>query len=77
MTNPTDSRRVNFMKYLKKSDLNLVKPKFRQKVLDAWAAGEQVPHSVIYLSDAPPTQKDIDYAKKLIKQHKINDHSSK
>lgn len=59
-----------FMKYLKKSDLNLVNPKFRKIVQDAWDNGEKVPYGVIYLSSKEPTKEDIEYAKKLIKENK-------
>lgn len=54
------------MKILQREDIDQVRPKFRQLVLDAWKKGEEVPHGVVYLSDAPPTKKDIEWAKSLM-----------
>jgi hypothetical protein len=54
-------------KWLEKSDLNLVKPKFQKMVLDAWERDENVPYGVMYLSDAPITQGDINWAKFVLK----------
>jgi hypothetical protein len=49
-------------KLLEKKDIDLVKPKFRQMVLDAWNRGEGVPYGVIYLSEAllKASEKDVD-----------------
>jgi hypothetical protein len=57
------------MKLLEKKDINLVKPKFKQMVLDAWGRGEGVPYGVVYLSEAPLTRKEAQRAKELIKQY--------
>jgi hypothetical protein len=59
------------MKLLEKKDINLVKPKFKDMVLDAWKRKEDVPYGVIYLSDAPLTRKEIKRAKEVIKQFSI------
>jgi hypothetical protein len=53
------------MKTLEREDINKVRPKFRQLVLDAWKKGEEVPYGVIYLSDAPLTEEDIAWARSL------------
>ncbi len=61
------------MRLLQKQDIDKVRPKFRQMVLDAWKKGEQVPYSVICLSDEVPTEEDIEWAQKLIDKGLIND----
>ena len=61
------------MKLLEKKDINLVKPKFRQMVLDAWGRGEGVPYGVTLLSDAPITRKEAQRAREMIKRYNIED----
>jgi hypothetical protein len=39
------------MKYLKKSQINQVKPHWRKFVRAAWRRGEKVPWGVIFLAD--------------------------
>lgn len=56
-------------KFLQKDELHLVNPKFQELVKKAWDNNEKVPHSVIYLSDAPLTQKDIEYGKYLAEKY--------
>jgi hypothetical protein len=56
------------MKYLQKNDINLVKPKFRKMVQEAWDRGEDVPYGVIYLSDRETDAKDIEIVKDLIEK---------
>lgn len=58
------------MKHLQRGDIDKVRPKFRPMVRDAWNNGEQVPYSIIHLSDEPLTKSDIDCAKKLAKKYK-------
>lgn len=60
------------MKLLKKEEIELVNPKFRQLVLDAWKRGEGVPYGIVNLSEAPITRKDAQKARDLIKQVKLN-----
>jgi hypothetical protein len=52
------------MKLLDRKDIDKVRPKFQPLVLEAWKNGEDVPYGVTYLSDAPLTEKDIEWAKK-------------
>lgn len=54
-----------YMKYLKKEELYLVKPRFRKTVIAAWNRDEKVPYEVILLSDQEPTLYDIEESKKL------------
>lgn len=61
------------MRLLKKEEIELVKPKFKQMVLDAWKRGEGVPYGIILLDDTPITRKDAQRARELIKQYKIKD----
>lgn len=61
------------MKYLKKSDLHLVKSIFRKTVEKALNSGGKVPYSVIYLSDDPLTPKEIKQCQKIIKTLHLND----
>ena len=58
------------MRLLEKTEINLVNPKFRQAVLDAWNRGEGVPYSITLLSETKPTRKDIKRAKELMMQYK-------
>ncbi len=55
-------------KILKRNELKLVDPKFRNIVLDAWKKGERVPYGVVYLSSKKPTKKDIERAKEIISE---------
>ena len=61
------------MKYLKKNQLSLVKPKFRPMVSEAWARGEKVPFGVTSLSDEPLTEIDIEQVERIIKIYNIKD----
>jgi hypothetical protein len=56
------------MKYLKKSDLNKVHPKFRQTAQTDLENGEDVPYGVVYLTDRKPSKKEIEHVKKLIEE---------
>jgi hypothetical protein len=56
------------MDYLEKSDLELVHPTFRHRVIEAWECGEKVPQSVIYLSEATITADDIAWAEKCFEK---------
>ena len=60
-------------KLLQREDINLVKPKFRDIVIEAWNNGEDVPYGVIYLDDRDPTEEEIDHIRQLIKEGKITD----
>lgn len=53
------------MKNLEKHELELVNPKFRQMVQEAWNRGEDILSEVIYLSDDPITDDDIKWAKQF------------
>jgi hypothetical protein len=55
------------MKNLSQSNLHLVNPHFHQTILDAWAAGEDVPYGVIYLSDPkiPLTEAELSHTREL------------
>ena len=57
------------MKLLEKKDIDIVNPKFRQMVLDAWGRGEGVPYGVIHLSESPITRKDAMRAREMLKQY--------
>lgn len=61
------------MNILKREDIDKVRPKFKNMVLDAWNRGEDVPCGVIYLSDEPPTKEDMEWANKIIKKNNIKD----
>lgn len=61
------------MKLLTKEDIDKVRPKFRQMVISAWDRGEDVPYDIVNLSDAPLSEKDIEWAKQLCKDFKIKD----
>ncbi len=61
------------MKTLNKSDINLVRPKFRKMVELAWECGEDVPYGIVYLDDSPLTEDDIRWATKIVKEHNIKD----
>ena len=61
------------MNILKKEDIDKVRPKFRDMVLDAWKRGEEVPYGVTYLSNEPPTKEDMEWANKIIKENNIKD----
>jgi hypothetical protein len=67
------SRNRHFMKVLERKDINKVKLKFQIAVLEAWKRGEEVPYGVIHLSDAPLTEKDIEWAKKNIEKFELGD----
>lgn len=54
------------MKYLQKNEINLVHPKFRKLILDAWKGNEKVPYGVVYLTYNKPSKKDIKIVKKII-----------
>jgi hypothetical protein len=56
------------MRYLKKDELNLVHPKFKEMILDAWKSNEKVPYVVIYLTYRKPSKADIEITKKIIKK---------
>ena len=51
------------MKLLRRHELHLVKPKFQPMVQAAWDNGENVPFGETLLSDAPPDERDIVWAK--------------
>lgn len=57
-------------KYLEKHELNLVKSKFRNIVIDAWNKGEHVPNGIILVSDTTPTEKEIQMTEELNKIYK-------
>jgi len=59
-------------KYLDKEDLYLVKPKFREMAKLALDCGECVPYSIIYLSDAPLTESEIEQVQDFIRRHKLS-----
>ncbi len=71
-SNPVASAKF-IMKLLQREDIDKVRPKFRDSVLEAWDRGEDVPYGVIYLSDAPLTQEDIDWAHRVIKNFESDD----
>jgi type II secretory pathway component PulM len=52
------------MKNLAHTDLLKVHPRLRPMVLQAWAAGEDVPAGVKYISFKKPTAKEIEHAMK-------------
>lgn len=58
------------MKILQRSDLDKVRPKFRNTVLKAWENNEEVPYVVTLLSSEEPTDADIAHAKELCAKYK-------
>jgi len=61
------------MKTLNREDIDKVDPKFRDMVLEAWKNGEDVPYAVTYLSSRPLTEKELEWANKIIKEYNIKD----
>ena len=54
-----------FMKYLKKDEFSLVKPRFQRMVLNAWNSNNEVPYGIILCSDEPATSADLNRAREL------------
>ena len=53
---------------LGRDELHLVRPRFRAVVEEAWARGENVPRSVVYLSDRELTAEEIEVGRALAKE---------
>ena len=58
------------MRYLKRDELHLVKPKFQNMVLEAWSRGEEVPYGIIAVDDKPPTEADLNRVGELNAKYK-------
>jgi hypothetical protein len=54
------------MKILRGKDLSKVNPSFQKSVIESWLKGEDVPHSVIFLSETKINKSDIKAVKRVV-----------
>lgn len=58
---------------LQEKDLDKVAHRFRDMVLEAWKRGEDIPYSIINLSDKNITQKELDRVDEIVKFYNLED----